>query len=170
MQWADPDTLSLIVSELATALVGSPVVLLASARPEMLVHSGGWGEGAVDHTRIDLRNLEPDDAEQMFKNLLARCTSIPDDIAQQAVEQTGGNPAFLEQLVRQCFENGTIDRSGGGPRVAARSGQGGRDRAADLDRRGDRGARSRRSRRTSASCSRRRAVFGNVFWVSAVIA
>ena len=50
-----------------------------AARPEMLVRSAGWGEGAVDHTRIDLRNLEHDDAEQMFKNLLARCNEIPDD-------------------------------------------------------------------------------------------
>jgi hypothetical protein len=53
-------------------LGGSPVVMLAAARPEMLVRTPGWGEGAVDHERIDLRNLEPDDAEQMFRNLLAR--------------------------------------------------------------------------------------------------
>src|SRR5262249_39743770 len=51
LQWADPDTLAQ-VSDLATSLGGSPVVVLAAARPEMLVHSAGWGEGAVDHERI----------------------------------------------------------------------------------------------------------------------
>ena len=76
MQWADDDTLAL-VNELATGLGGSPVVLLTAARPEMLVHAGGWGEGAVDHERIDLRNLEPDDAEQMFRNLLSRVQRHP---------------------------------------------------------------------------------------------
>src|SRR5262249_52726492 len=63
LQWADDETL-LLVNELAVGLGGSPVVLLTAARPEMLVRSAGWGEGAVDHTRIDLRNLEGDDAEQ----------------------------------------------------------------------------------------------------------
>ncbi len=76
MQWADADTLGL-VSEIVTGLGGSPVVLLTAARPDMLVHASGWGEGAVDHERIDLRNLEPDDAEQMFRNLLARVPNIP---------------------------------------------------------------------------------------------
>src|SRR4029078_7417758 len=61
MQWADSDTLGL-VSETVTGLGGSPLVLLTAARPDMLVHASGWGEGAVDHERIDLRNLEPDDA------------------------------------------------------------------------------------------------------------
>ncbi|MEJ7603464.1 MAG: AAA family ATPase, partial [Kofleriaceae bacterium] len=68
MQWADTETLA-VVSDLAASLAGSQVVLLTAARPKLLVHAGGWGEGAVEHERIDLRNLEPDDAEQMFKNL-----------------------------------------------------------------------------------------------------
>ena len=55
----------------------------------MLVHASGWGEGAVDHERIDLRNLELEDAEQMFRNLLARVPNIPDETAQAAVEMTG---------------------------------------------------------------------------------
>ena len=111
MQWADVDTLEL-VSELVGGLGGSPVVVIAAARPEMLVHAGGWGEGTVDHQRIDLRNLEPDDAEDMFRNLLARVPEIPDETALAAVEITGGNPAFIEQLVRLYFDNGTIDTRG----------------------------------------------------------
>ena len=45
LQWADDETLAL-VGDLAVGLSGSPIVLLAAARPEMLVRSGGWGEGA----------------------------------------------------------------------------------------------------------------------------
>src|SRR5262249_31051085 len=108
MQWADSDTLGL-VSEIVSGLGGSPVVVLIAARPDMLVHASGWGEGAVDHERIDLRNLEPDDAEQMFRHLLTRVRDLPDETAQAAVEMTGGNPAFLEQLVRLFLDNGTIN-------------------------------------------------------------
>jgi len=166
MQWADRETLAL-VTELTAGLAGSPVVLIAAARPEMLVHASGWGEGGIDHQRIDLRNLEGDDAEQMFRHLLARVPEVPEDTAQGAVEMTGGNPAFLEQLVRLFLENGTIDASGSVWRLDP-------DRAADTElpvsieeaieaRIAALGVEER-------DLLEKAAVFGNVFWVSAVIA
>ena len=112
LQWADDETLT-ILTELATGLGGSPVVIVAATRPEMLVRSAKWGQGAVDHERIDLRNLEPDDAEVMFKHLLAQCGRIPDELVSSAIEQTGGNPSFLEQLVRVYLTSGAIDATSG---------------------------------------------------------
>lgn len=109
---ADDHTLT-ILTELAAALGGSPVVILAAARPEMLVRTPGWGEGAVDHERIDLHNLEPDDAEAMFAHLLAPCGRVPDELATTAIELTGGNPQFLEQLVRRYLAEGAIDATSG---------------------------------------------------------
>ncbi len=166
MQWADADTLTL-VSDLATGLGGSRVVLLTAARPEMLVHAGGWGEGAVDHERVDLRNLEPDDAEQMFKNLLARVVNLPDDTVQNAVETTGGNPAFLEQLVRLFLDNGTIDARGATWRLDP-------EKAADTELpisvEEAIEARIAALENEERDLLEKAAVFGNVFWVSAVIA
>jgi len=165
MQWADPDTLAQ-VSDLATSLGGSPVVLLTAARPEMLVHTAGWGEGAVDHERIDLRNLEPDDADQMFRNLLSRVTALPEDIVQMAVEQTGGNPAFLEQLVRLFLDNGAITVVGGHWHLDP-------DRASETEL--PISVEEAIEARIAALESDERdvlekaAVFGNVFWISAVI-
>ncbi|MBP8811432.1 MAG: tetratricopeptide repeat protein [Kofleriaceae bacterium] len=112
LQAADDRTLS-ILTELAANLGGSPVVIIAVARPEMLVRTPGWGEGAVDHERIDLRNLEPDDAETMFGNLLAQCGRIPEELVTTAIELTGGNPLFLEQLVRLYLARGAIDATSG---------------------------------------------------------
>jgi tetratricopeptide (TPR) repeat protein len=111
LQWADDETLD-IVSELVAGLGGSAVVVIAVARPEMLVRSTRWAQGAVDHERIELRNLEPDDAEVLLQNLLARCGRVPDDLVQAALEMTGGNPAFIEQLVRLYLTSGAIDTSG----------------------------------------------------------
>ncbi len=92
---------------------------------------------------------------------------IPEDTAQAAVEMTGGNPAFLEQLVRLFFENGTIDSSGPVWHIDP-------DRAADAElpisieeaieaRIAALGVEER-------DLLEKAAVFGNVFWVSAVIA
>jgi tetratricopeptide (TPR) repeat protein len=133
----------------------------------MLVHVAGWGEGAVDHTRVDLRNLEPEDAEQMFRNLLSRCQKIPDDTVQNAVEMTGGNPAFLEQLVRLFLDNGTIDTNGPIWKLDP-------DRAAEtelpitIDEAIE--ARIAALENDERDLLEKAAVFGNVFWVSAVIA
>ncbi|HTR54080.1 MAG TPA: tetratricopeptide repeat protein [Kofleriaceae bacterium] len=166
LQWADDDTLALL-GELAAGIGGAPVVMLAAARPEMLVRSGGWGEGAVDHTRIDLRNLEGDDAEQMFRNLLTRCKDIPEDTAQAAVEMTGGNPAFLEQLVRLFLDNGTIEIAGGiwsiDPDKAAET-----ELPISIEEAIE--ARIAALENEERDLLEKAAVFGNVFWVSAVIA
>ena len=166
MQWADHETLGL-VSELVSGLAGSPVVVLTAARPDMLVHASGWGEGAVDHERVDLRNLEPDDAEQMFRNLLARVADLPDETAQAAVEMTGGNPAFLEQLVRLFFDNGTIDTRGAvwtlDPDLAAET-----ELPISIEEAIE--ARIAALENDERDLLEKAAVFGNVFWVSAVIA
>ena len=166
MQWADGETIAL-VKDLAAGLAGSRVVLLTAARPEMLVHAAGWGEGAVDHERIDLRNLEPDDAEQMFKQLLVKVEKLPEDTIQNAVEMTGGNPAFLEQLVRLFLDNGTIDARGPTWRLDP-------EKAADTELpisiEEAIEARIAALENEERDLLEKAAVFGNVFWVSAVIA
>jgi tetratricopeptide (TPR) repeat protein len=166
LQWADDDTLSLI-AEMAHGLGGSPVVILAATRPEMLVRSPTWGQGEVDHERIDLRNLEAEDAEAMFRHLLVRAGAIPEDIAQAAVEMTGGNPYFLEQLVRLFLADGTIDASGP-------------DWVLDVDRAASAElpisieeaieARIAALEKDERDLLEKAAVFGNVFWLSAVVA
>lgn len=165
LQWADEETLAMI-TDLAVGL-GSPVVLLTAARPEMLMRGVGWGEGAVDHTRIDLRNLEQPEAEQMFKNLLSRCTEIPEETIETAVAMTGGNPAFLEQLVRLFLDNGAIDASQQVWRIDP-------DRAADTELpvtiEEAIEARIAALETEERELLEKAAVFGNVFWVSAIIA
>ena len=47
----------------------------------------------------------------MLRNLLSRCRDVPEETVETAVGMTGGNPAFLEQLVRLFIENGAIDTS-----------------------------------------------------------
>jgi tetratricopeptide (TPR) repeat protein len=172
MQWADDDTLALC-SELASGLGGSAVAIVVCTRPEMLVRSPSWGKGAVDHERIDLRNLEPDDAELMFRHLLARCGRIPDDIADAAVEMTGGNPAFLEQLVRLFIANGTIETAPDGPAgPGAWRLDAARAAATELPISVEEAIEARIAalERDERELLEKAAVFGNVFWVSAVVA
>jgi tetratricopeptide (TPR) repeat protein len=166
LHWADDDTLELF-RDLGSRLGGAPVVLIACARPEMLVRCPEWGAGVTDHRRIELRNLGPDDARVMFHHLLARCERISEDVIEDAVGMTGGNPYFLEQLVRLFLDNGTIEVSGVTWRLDP-------DRAADTEL--PISIEEAIQARVAALAPEERellekgAVFGNVFWLGAAVA
>lgn len=166
LQWADDDTLS-IIDDLTATLSGAPIVVIAAARPEMLVRAAGWGHSTANHTRIDLRNLDGDDAEQMFKNLLVRCGEIPDDTVQAAIELTGGNPAFLELLVRRFIANGAIDTRELVWRLDPQ-----RASATDLPMSIEEAIEARIAvlELEERDILEKAAIFGNVFWISAVVA
>ena len=109
LQWADDDTLDAArrTRRGARRLAGA---CCSPRRGPRCSCAGPAGARARSITRgIDLRNLERDDAEQLFRNLLAqgasRCRAT---LVEDAFEMTGGNPAFLEQLVRLFLDNGTM--------------------------------------------------------------
>jgi tetratricopeptide (TPR) repeat protein len=103
----DDDSLTLL-GELAEGLGGSPVVLLTAARPELFVRRPSWGEGSVDHTRLELVALERADAEKLLRALLAKAEPLPSALVEYSCELTGGNPFFVEELVRVFLTNGTV--------------------------------------------------------------
>jgi tetratricopeptide (TPR) repeat protein len=166
MHWADDDTLT-VIEEAAEGLAGSPVVIVVCARPELLVRRPKWCHHAGDHTRIELRNLEPFDSSKLLRHLLSRCEDIPDELIEDAVEQTGGNPFFMEELIRLFLANGTIDTSGAKWRIdvdlaaetelpiSIEEAIEARIAALDPDER---------------DLLEKGAIFGNVFWLSALVA
>jgi tetratricopeptide (TPR) repeat protein len=166
LHWADDDTLQAI-EEAAEGLAGSPVVVVACARPELMVKRPRWCGNASDHTRIELRNLEPGDSARLLRNLLSRCDKVPEDLVEDAVEQTGGNPFFLEELVRLFLANGTIDTGDERWRIDP-------DRAAETEL--PISVEEAIQARIAALDPDERdllekgAVFGNVFWLSALVA
>jgi tetratricopeptide (TPR) repeat protein len=166
LQWADDDTLELF-RDLGSRLGGAPVVLIACARPEMLVRCPEWGTGSADHRRFELRNLGPDHAYEMLQNLLSRCDGVPEEVIEDAVEMTGGNPYFLEQLVRLFLDNGTIEVSGVSWRLDP-------DKAAETEL--PISIEEAIQARVAALAPDERellekgAVFGNVFWLGAAVA
>jgi tetratricopeptide (TPR) repeat protein len=126
---ADDDSLTLL-AELAEGLGGSPVVLIAAARPDLFVRRPTWGQGSmddgeaagagqtgetvgspIDHTRIELAPLGRSDSEKLLRSLLVKAEPLPPLLVQDACELTAGNPFFIEELVRVFRSNGTITSS-----------------------------------------------------------
>ena len=108
---ADDDSLTLL-SELAEGLVGSSVLMVAAARPELFIRRPGWGTGGADHTRLDLAPLTNADSEKLLRGLLVRAEPLPVELIEDACELTRGNPFFIEELVRVFHANGTLTVQG----------------------------------------------------------
>jgi class 3 adenylate cyclase len=86
IQWAEETFLDLVES---TALLstGAPLLLLCMARPELLDRRPGWP------TTLRLEPL----AEQEATALVGE--GLPDEVRQQIVRASGGNPLFLTEMV-----------------------------------------------------------------------
>jgi tetratricopeptide (TPR) repeat protein len=163
---ADDDTLT-VLEDLGKGLAGSAVVLVALARPELLVRRPDWGATDGDATRLEVRNLEPAHAAAVLRHLLARCDHVPAYLVEDAVAMTGGNPYFLEELVRVFLESGAIDTRASPWRIDAAKAaatelpisieQAIEARIAALD-------------PDERELLEKAAIFGGVFWLSAVVA
>lgn len=110
---ADDDSLTLL-AELAEGLGGSPVLLVAAARPELFVRRPGWGSGTADHTRLELPPLSGGESERLLRGLLAKAEPLPRELVEDACELTRGNPFFIEELVRVFHANGTVQPAADG--------------------------------------------------------
>ena len=98
IHWADADTLSLLAA-ITRAAASSRSVLAMTTRLEgdpLDAHWRGLAGGAALIT-VDLSPLSPVDALSIARRFIAA-----DAFATQCVERAGGNPLFLEQLLRSA--------------------------------------------------------------------
>ncbi|MEB2312997.1 MAG: tetratricopeptide repeat protein [Sorangiineae bacterium] len=109
---ADDDSLELL-RYLMQQLSG-PLLLLVSARPELLARQEDWAEiGRGRHDVLQLRPLGEAAAEQIIRALLAPCQGGPPDaLVEAAVAMAGGSPGLLEQMVRIFHDAGVLEEEG----------------------------------------------------------
>lgn len=105
--WLD-DVSRALLTNLSSALVGFPVVIVCAARPN------DDGRPArldiADDTPVcvvDLAALPPDGARVYAEQVLGQ--PLSDELARFVYERTSGNPFFVEQLLLDLRERGMID-------------------------------------------------------------
>lgn len=103
---AHDETLDLI-RYLEDSITDAPVLLVVSARPQLLTRRPNWGEGAR-HVRLEMAPLSPEHAGELVRALLAPTGTPPDDLVDAAVETAGGSPYLLEQMVRTFLDSETL--------------------------------------------------------------
>jgi class 3 adenylate cyclase len=100
LHWADASMLDLL-DELAGLLHGSPVFLLALARPDLLTERPAWGGGLPAYAALQLEPLREEDAQELAEGLLRGRDS--ENIA-RVLEIAEGNPLFVEELTASLAE------------------------------------------------------------------
>ena len=100
LQWADTGTLDLL-EVLASRVRDVPLMLLALARPDLLVIRPAWGGGLLASTTVSLEALKSGDARELATRLLPRAA---DHQRVRVVETAEGNPLFIEELAAAAIE------------------------------------------------------------------
>src|SRR5262249_14109609 len=91
--------------ELVDHVDGVPLLVIATARPELLERRPGWAGGKPGALTISLPPLSPGDTTQLVSALLERST-VPAGTRDAMLARTGGNPLYAEQLCRMLVEHG----------------------------------------------------------------
>ncbi|MCH8983165.1 MAG: AAA family ATPase [Acidobacteria bacterium] len=111
IHWADTALLDLL--EYLTERVQGGIIFLCTARPILTEHRPGWGGGQRNVSSISLEPLSRDDANNLVEALL-RVDDLPEAIHRQILHRAGGNPFFLEEIIRNLIDNELIVRVDGG--------------------------------------------------------
>ncbi len=99
LHWSDSPTVKL-VDEVLRELAESPLMVLAFARPEVKeLFPGLWGQSLQE---VPLRGLSQKASSLLVAEALGR--EVPEPVVSRLVEQSTGNPLFLEELIRGAAE------------------------------------------------------------------
>jgi class 3 adenylate cyclase/tetratricopeptide (TPR) repeat protein len=110
LHWADESLLD-FVDELVEWVTDVPLLVVATARPELLERRPGWGGGKLNATTLALAPLSEDQTALLITQLLARSV-LPVESQQALLERAGGNPLYAEQFAELFLERGFTDELG----------------------------------------------------------
>ena len=102
LHWAEPTFLDLVES-LAVQRGRSALILVRTARPELLEHRPAWAASAAGAVSIDLAPLAEDSAAALL-DALGGDQRIPPSTRARILETAAGNPLYLEQLAVSLSE------------------------------------------------------------------
>jgi hypothetical protein len=112
LHWADDGLLDFI-DHLVDWAVSVPLLVVCSARPELLERRPSWGGGKLNATTIALSPLTDEDSARLVASLLDQ-PLLPAELQQVLLEHADGNPLFAEQYVRMLTDRGLLVRQDSG--------------------------------------------------------
>ncbi len=115
LHWAEEPLLDLV--ERLVRDVNGPLLVIGTARPELLEARSSWGGGIRNASQLWLEPLRAEHATEMVTALLGG--SLPPSMCELIVARAEGNPFFVEELIGTLIDRGVVERRNGGWAVNA---------------------------------------------------
>ncbi len=110
LHWGDDALLDLLEAGLQD--VRGPLLLLGTARPELVRSRPTWGGRGRESETLWLEALSHSDAARMLDDLVP--AELPASVREVVIQRAEGNPFFVEELVRTLIDRGVLERQNGG--------------------------------------------------------
>jgi class 3 adenylate cyclase/tetratricopeptide (TPR) repeat protein len=108
LHWAEDPLLDLL--ERTAREVQGPLMIVGTARPELLDGRPTWGGGRRNSSLLWLQPLSEEEAARLFDDALAE--ALPSEIRDLVVARAEGNPLFVEELIGTLVDRGNLERTG----------------------------------------------------------
>ena len=105
VQWAERMLVDLL-DHVVDLSRGAPILVLCTARPELLEDRPGWGAGKLNATTMLLQPLGAAEAEVMLDRL---ADALDSDTRTRIIAASEGNPLFLEEMVALARDRGPVE-------------------------------------------------------------
>jgi class 3 adenylate cyclase/tetratricopeptide (TPR) repeat protein len=107
LHWADDGLLGFL-DELIDWIRDVPLVVLCTARPELLARRPDWGGGKLNATTLALAPLSDEETAVLLAGLLDRSV-LPAELQSALLARAGGNPLYAEEFARMAADRSVID-------------------------------------------------------------
>jgi predicted ATPase len=120
LHWADAASVELL-RFMVDRLTDRPLILLLTHRPTF--DARALATSRATHTAIRLAPLSASDSDALMNGLFgSSATRLPASLRQLVITRAGGNPLYLEEIVRSLIEGGVLERDESGWKGAAGAG------------------------------------------------
>jgi predicted ATPase/class 3 adenylate cyclase len=115
LHWADELLLDFL-NHLVDWAADVPLLIVATARPELLSRRAGWGGGKPNSAIVSLAPLTDQDTARLIGQLLDQAL-LPAETQTALLARAGGNPLYAEEYVRMLADRGFLKTRGGSRRL-----------------------------------------------------
>ena len=105
LHWAGAPLLEML--ERIVARSSGPLLIVGTARPDLVEAHPGFGGGSENISTISLRPLSEKHSQELLQALLA-VDDLPSSLAMEILAKSQGNPFFLEEIIRRLIDEGAI--------------------------------------------------------------
>jgi tetratricopeptide (TPR) repeat protein len=107
LHWADDGLLDFL-DYLIDWTRDVPLLVLCTARPELLARRPDWGGGKLNAATISLAPLSDEDTARLLAGLLDRAL-LPAEFQAELLARAGGNPLYAEEFARMAANRSVAD-------------------------------------------------------------